>query len=187
MLTLTDQDQQQLLNTAVEAIQHGLEYGEELVIEVDEFSEPLQNPGAVFITLRCSGVLRGCTGTLEPVHPIASAVARLAYNTAFHDPRFPPLEPTELNNLNISISVLSPKDEMSFTNEENLIDQIMPGTDGLIVEYSGQRGTLLPSVWDTIEDKRDFFYIVKQKAGFEREFWSDGIRVYRYTTLTFRN
>jgi len=179
---LNEQDQQQLLNIAQESIQNGLEHGKPLKIEHSEYSESLQNPGAVFITLKCSGLLRGCTGTLEAVYSLASAVAHFSYHSAFHDPRFPPLEFPELVNLSISISVLSPKEELSFTSEEDVINQIRPGTDGLVVEYSGQRGTLLPNVWDTISDKYDFFHTVKQKAGFERKFWSDGMRVFRYTT-----
>lgn len=184
MFKLDEQDQQQLLNIAQESIQHGLEHGKQLNIEQSKYSESLQNPGAVFVTLKCSGLLRGCTGTLEAVHPLVSAVAHFSYHSAFHDPRFPPLEFPELVNLSISISVLSPKEELSFASEEDVINQIRPGTDGLVVEYSGQRGTLLPSVWESISDKYDFFCTVKQKAGFEREFWSDSMRVYRYTTHT---
>lgn len=181
---LNEQDEQQLINIAQTSIKYGLEFGEQLVIKNEEYSKELQKLRAVFITLKCDGNLRGCTGTLEPIMPLANAVAHSAYNSAFHDHRFPPVENEEFNDLNISISILSPKEEMRFVNQEDLLSQIRPRTDGLVVEYNGQRGTLLPSVWDDITNKQDFLNTVKQKAGFERDFWSDNMRVMRYTTHT---
>lgn len=187
MFSFSHEEEKQLLNIAYQSIEYGLAHGTYLKVNEQEYSEGLQNHSATFTTLNYSGMLRGCTGTLEAIQPLINAVARSAYNSAFHDSRFPPLQSSELDQLNISISILSPNEKLSFTDEENLLEQIRPGIDGVVLEYNGQKGTLLPSVWESIPDKHQFISTVKQKAGFPQDFWSNDIQVSRYTTHVIRD
>ena len=182
MFSFNHDEEQNLLSIAYEAIGFGLKYGKTLKVDAQQYSASLQNLGAAFTTLKCDGNLRGCAGSLEANLPLISAVSHSAYTSAFHDSRFPPLQSSELDQLDVSVSVLSQLEELSFINEEDLIEQIRPGVDGLVLKYNGRKGTLLPSVWDSIPDKHQFLSIVKQKAGFAEDFWENDVQVSRYTT-----
>jgi len=140
---------------------------------------------AVFVTLTIGGELRGCIGSLEAWRPLAEEVAANARAAAFEDPRFPPLTKKELERLEIRISILSPPEEITFTSEEDLLKQIRPGADGLILQEGFRRGTFLPSVWEELPDKERFWAHLKLKAGLPPGYWSDTLRVFRYTTDSF--
>ena len=174
-----------LHQVALEAIQYGLKTGGHLQVETPRYPPPLRELRATFVTLQKSGELRGCIGTLEAVRPLVEDVAYNAYAAAFQDPRFPPLEPQELASLDIHISVLTPAQPMQFTSEEDLLLQIRPGIDGLVMEEGLRRGTFLPSVWESLPERRDFLRHLKQKAGLPPDYWSDTIKVSRYTTESF--
>ena len=87
--------------------------------------------------------------------------------------------------MTIEISVLTPAQAMSFNSEEDLLDQIQAGIDGLILEDGYQRGTFLPSVWESLPDKQQFWQHLKLKAGLSADHWSDTVKVSRYRTLAF--
>ena len=182
MFSLSHDDEQKLLNIAIESIEFGLKYGGYLRINEQQYSVALRNHCAAFTTLKCDNTLRGCAGTIEAKLPLISAVSHSAYTSAFHDSRFPPLQFSEFDQLDVSISILRQVEELSFTSEEDLVEHIRPGIDGLVFEYNGRKGTLLPSVWDAIPDRRQFLSVVKQKAGFTKDFWANDVRVSRYTT-----
>ena len=142
----------------------------------------LKEERATFVTLTIHGNLRGCIGMLEACRPLAEDVAENAVSAAFHDPRFPPLSEDEFEQLEIHISILSPPEEMIFSSEDDLLEQIRPGTDGLILQEGFQRGTFLPSVWEELPETEIFFEHLKMKAGLPAGYWSDTLRVFRYTT-----
>ena len=106
----------------------------------------------------------------------------MPFQLHFKDPRFPPLKQSELKELEIHLSILSPSEPINFTSEEDLIAQIRPNIDGLILESGSRRGTFLPSVWQSIPTSEQFLNHLKQKAGLAKNYWSDQIKVYRYTT-----
>ena len=173
---------EQLLRFAYESIQHGLEYGRALRVDVSSLPDALREPRATFVTLKRDGELRGCIGVLEAYRPLAVDVAENAYAAAFRDPRFPRLTRDELGMLSVSISILSPPTELHFVSEEDLLAQIRPGVDGLILQEGQQRGTFLPSVWDSLPDRVAFLSQLKVKAGLPPTHWSEAIRVWRYET-----
>ncbi|MDH3690824.1 MAG: AmmeMemoRadiSam system protein A [Gammaproteobacteria bacterium] len=167
---------------AWDSIQHGLSEGVEIDVVLDELDTPLQQLRGSFITLKRKGELRGCVGTIDPQRPLVQDVAKNAYGAAFKDPRFPPLNVIEFTKLELAISVLSHAVQMSFTSEEELLQQIRPRVDGLILTENRHRGTFLPAVWESLRDPRDFLVQLKKKAGLPAHYWSDSIRVERYTT-----
>ena len=101
-----------LLGIARGAIQVGLErFGiadAKSVVDVSSLPAELLQPRATFVTLTKAGSLRGCTGSLEAVRPLALDVVENACHSAFRDPRFPPIQMSELLSLRIELSVLSP-------------------------------------------------------------------------------
>lgn len=145
----------------------------------------LMEERATFVTLEIDGHLRGCIGMLEACRPLAEDVAHNARAAAFHDPRFPALTSREFERLDIHISVLSPPEKMSFTSEADLLSQIRPQVDGLILQEGRCRGTFLPSVWEELSEKKIFLAHLKLKAGLPETYWSDSLKIFRYTTEYF--
>ena len=86
--------------------------------------------------------------------------------------------------LEIHISILTPAEEMQFSNQQDLLDQLHPGEDGLILEAGYNKGTFLPSVWDSLAKPEDFLRHLKIKAGLPADYWSDDIKISRYKTVS---
>lgn len=174
-----------LLQIAEDSIRYGLAHGSPLPISLNDFPETLQVLRATFVTLNRREALRGCIGSLEASRPLVEDISHNAYAAAFSDPRFSPLTATELNGLEIHISILSPPQTMNFDSEQTLLSQLRPGIDGLILQDMGRRGTFLPSVWQSLPQASDFLSHLKLKAGLPAGYWSDTLTVQRYTTESF--
>ncbi len=185
-MPLSDSDRETLTGLAYASIRHGLEQGGPLKFEaIADTPASLLEQAACFVTLNESGQLRGCIGSLEARRPLAVDVCENAYAAAFRDPRFAALTEPELDKLDLSISVLTPARAMQFESEQDLIRQLRPGVDGLILTDAGRRGTFLPSVWEQLPEATDFLRHLKLKAGLPADHWSDGLRVERYTTISW--
>ena len=182
---LGQDDRRTLLQVARDSISHGLSKGRPLDIEPSDYPISLQEWRATFVTLHRAGSLHGCIGHLEAVAPLVNDVAGNAFAAAFRDPRFPALQVSEFNELQTEISILSPPQPIAFSSEQDLISQLRPGSDGLILEDEGARGTFLPSVWDTLPSPHDFLRHLKQKAGLPPNYWSDTLTIARYHTESF--
>jgi hypothetical protein len=128
----------------------------------------LNLPAAVFVTLTQEGHLRGCIGTTVPQSGLWEAVRYFAREAAFEDPRFRPLETSELPRTHIEISILSAPERIPDAGA------IVPGKHGVIVQRNGRSGLFLPTVWEQIPDKSDFLSeLCAQKAGLPRDCWKD--------------
>lgn len=172
---------QTLYDVARTAIEQGFILGEPLTIDLSAYAPILQAHRASFVTLQIDHTLRGCIGTVEAYRPLVIDVAHHAYVAAFSDARFPPLQQEELAMLTMHISVLSAPEPLTFSSESELIQQLRPNIDGLILGIGKQRATFLPSVWTSLTDPSDFLKQLKRKAGLAPDYWSDQIKVYRYT------
>lgn len=181
----SEDERHTLLRVAEQSIVHGLDTGVPFRPHIEDHAEALREPRATFVTLELQGQLRGCIGTLEAFRPLVVDVADNAFAAAFSDPRFPPLRHDELDGLSMHISILSPATPIRFSSEDDLINQLRPGLDGLILEAAGHRGTFLPSVWESLPQPRQFLLHLKQKARLPMDYWSDSVRVFRYTTESF--
>lgn len=178
---LSPEERAFLLNLAKDSIRYGLEHGRQMPLDTATCPAALQAPGASFVTLHCDGKLRGCIGNLMPARPLALDVVGNAYAAAFRDPRFPPLTASELDALTIHVSLLSPMEPLQFESEEELLAQLRPGTDGLVIEEPPRRSTFLPTVWESLPNPRDFLRHLKLKAGLPANYWSGTLRALRYT------
>lgn len=184
-INLSSEDQQTCLQVARESIKHGLQHGIALKIVSSDYSNDLQQDLATFVTLHKNGTLRGCIGALEAYQPLINDIAEHAYSAAFQDPRFPALQDNEYDQLDVEISVLGKPEKMTFENEVDLLQQIRPDIDGLILEYGINRGTFLPSVWDQLPEKKEFLNHLKIKAGLSQQWWDNAVKVSRYETFSF--
>jgi hypothetical protein len=95
--------------------------------------------GGVFVSLHVHGRLRGCVGTLNTDRPLHERVAQMALEAAFDDPRFLPLTPEELPEIEIEISRLLPP-------QPTRPEEVVPGRDGVCVARGEQRAVFLPQV-----------------------------------------
>ena len=141
----------------------------------------LQEPGATFITLTQAGELRGCIGTLQAHRSLLEDVKANAVAAAFRDPRFPPLQQAELNDIRVEVSLLSPSEPLVFESEQQALAQLRPKIDGVIFEYGSYRSTFLPQVWEQLPDPKTFMTHLKQKAGLEANFWAESVKLSRYS------
>ncbi len=174
-----------LLRLAEASIRHGLSRGLPLVVTSGDYDPLLAEPGACFVTLHRSGNLRGCIGSLEARRPLATDVAENAFAAAFRDPRFPPLSEREWDGLEIDISVLTRPEAFPVDSEQDLLVNLSPGVDGLVLEERGHRATFLPAVWDSLPEPRAFLDHLRLKAGLPPGYWSDTIQFSRYRTESF--
>lgn len=183
---VSPQGAEALLTIARASIQHGLDVGEPLPVDLDELPEPLVRPGASFVTLQREGALRGCIGSFEAYRPLAVDVAHNAYAAAFRDPRFPPLSPPELAGLELHLSLLGPPVPLAVATEGELLTALRPGVDGLILEDGGRRALFLPQVWQQLREPADFVTHLKRKAGLPGDYWSPRMRCWRFVVEEVR-
>ena len=140
----------------------------------------LDEAGAVFVTLKKDGELRGCIGSLQAHRALADDLKANALAAAFRDPRFPPVTVDELTELEIEVSVIGVSQPMAHGSEADALAQLEPMVDGVILEYGQHRSTFLPQVWEQLPDRRQFMAHLKVKAGLPHDFWSPQIRLARY-------
>lgn len=121
--------------------------------------EEMQKKAGVFVSLKNKGRLRGCIGTIRPTRDnLAQEIIQNALSAGSSDPRFPPVTLEELSQLEISVDILGPPEEVSGPGE------LDPKRYGVIVEKGDRRGLLLPDLGgiDSVEEQID---IARQKAG----------------------
>jgi AmmeMemoRadiSam system protein A len=185
LMSLNDAQKSIVLKLARASIERGLQTGRPLSIELNAYEPVLIRKTASFVTLERHGQLRGCIGMLEAQRPLVQDIAENAFAAAFRDPRFLPLSAEEFKDLDLHISILSPTEAIIFNSEQDLIAQLKPGIDGLILQEGYRRGTFLPSVWEQLPNPNQFLRHLKQKAGLPADYWSDKLKAHRYNTETF--
>ncbi len=177
----THDEKEILLQTVRDSINYGLSYHTPMPIELSQYPKTLQQARASFVTLHLNHQLRGCIGSLQAHQPLIQDVAHNAFSAAFLDSRFYPVTPQEYELLTFDISVLSTATPITFKSEQDLIRQLRPGIDGLILTDAGHRGTFLPAVWEELSDPKEFLNHLKIKAGLSQGYWSDTLQIERYT------
>lgn len=178
MSRLSNEDRRALLDLARRAITTAVI--EKQILDIPPYSSALANPAGAFVTLYRAGQLRGCVGQVESPGPLAEMVARAAINAALHDRRFPEVEFSELEKLDIEISVLSVPESIE-------PEAIVAGLHGLLVVRGGKRGLLLPQVAGERQwSPQRFLEETCEKAGLERDAWHDAsTRVLAFTAEVF--
>jgi AmmeMemoRadiSam system protein A len=166
---------------AWKSIDHGLAHGCAPTPADNGWPGIVREHRSCFVTLTLDRELRGCIGSLTASRPLAEDVAANAWSAAFRDPRFPPLNAEERVRVDLSLSVLSNPEALPCRSEQELLDRLVPGVDGLTLIDGRRRGTFLPAVWESLPDRRDFLARLKCKAGLPPEYWSETLRFERYT------
>lgn len=181
-VALSLDDRRRLLRLARRSVERAAGVRDAVDTEAAAWSPTLRSALAVFVSLhrRTDGKLRGCIGWLEPHGALAEAVIDNAASAATHDPRFPPVDAAEIDNLEIEISVLGP-----MLDVDDVTD-IQVGRDGLVLVHGGVRGVLLPQVavhmgWNRVQ----FLEAVCRKAGLPTDIWRRDAWIRRFEAVVF--
>jgi AmmeMemoRadiSam system protein A len=176
---LTVEERRYLLDLARSAISSRLGGGDRPAAVPD--SPRLLEPSGAFVTLHRHGALRGCIGLVQAVKPLHQAVREMAVSAAFEDPRFPPLRPEELDDVEVEISVMSPLKRVRSAAE------IRVGEHGLLMKRGFHQGLLLPQVATEQGWERDtFLRHTCFKAGMSGDCWKDpSTEIYVFSAEVF--
>ncbi len=141
----------------------------------------LQEKRGAFVTLTKKGELRGCIGYIVPVAPLYRAVSEMTIAASSKDPRFMPVSRSELKDIHIEISVLTPLKQITDTNE------IEVGRHGLYITRGNYSGLLLPQVAVEYKwNREEFLRQTCQKAGLPPAAWKEaGTSIYTFTAQIF--
>ncbi len=178
-------NRQSMLQVARDAIMQTLIGNKDIKINLKLFPPQLLEMKGTFVTLSIDGKLRGCIGSLSPQRPLILDVIHNAQAAAFQDPRFAALTLNEFQNVEIHISILTAARNMQVSSKEELLTQLRPGSDGIILKEEGKSATYLPSVWEKIPKAQDFIYELRRKAGLDPEGWDESTQIFRYETIEF--
>lgn len=176
---------EELLSAARKSLESRLKRGKTPEVRDGSFAQALRGHGAAFVTLQKQGRLRGCIGSLAAHQPLIRDVVENSVKSGFHDPRFKPVESAEIEELSIKIAVLSPSAPMSFGDEKEFLNQLVPGRDGLIISDQGKRGVFLPMVWESLPEPKAFLEGLKVKAGLPKGHWSETVKIERFCAESF--
>lgn len=151
-------------------------------------AEFLAEVRGVFVTLKkLNGDLRGCIGFPYPVKRLGDAVVEAAISAAKHDPRFPPVQPDELDGLLVEVSALTKPERLTYKSPKELPGMVRIGVDGLMITAPGPGGLLLPQVATEYHmEAEEFLSQTCLKAGLMPDAWlTDRITVQRFQADVF--
>lgn len=164
---LDENAQKEALEIARKTLEEYLTSGK--IPEISPKNEALLKNLGAFVTLRKHGELRGCIGEFEPKEPLYKVIQRMAIAAATEDPRFPPVNASELKEIKIEISVMTPKRKIGDWREIEL------GKHGVVVQKGFHSGTFLPQVaTETGWSLEEFLsQLCWQKAGLPPDCYKD--------------
>ncbi len=179
---LTPEDKERLLALARRSIDYALEHRQvpqEKDLDIT-ISEQMKVVGAVFVTLKKDGQLRGCIGDIFPRQPLYKSVIGNAINAGFNDRRFMPVTADECNEITIEISALTVPEAIKSP------DEIRLGIDGVVLNKDGRSAVFLPQVateqgWDVSEMLAN----LSLKAGLPVDAWKDGAQFLVFQAVIF--
>jgi len=149
--------------------------------EFDIRDDTLNEKCGAFVTLHMDGGLRGCIGNITAQTPLWKTVRNMTIEAAFHDPRFPAVSASELNQIEVEISVLSPLKQIKN------ISEIEVGKHGILIKNGPYQGLLLPQVateygWD----RTRFLEQTCSKAGLQKDCYKQkGCQIFIFSAHVF--
>lgn len=180
--TLTNNEKQTLLDLARTTIVNSLKGQRNTLQDEGKFSESLMANAGAFVTLRKDGQLRGCIGNFSTSTPLYKVVISMAIAAATEDSRFESVTLKEMEDLEIEISVLTPKRRI------NNADEFLPGKHGIYIKKGGRAGTFLPQVGvETGWSREELLgHCARDKAFIGWDGWKDkDAELYVYEAIVF--
>jgi AmmeMemoRadiSam system protein A len=183
---LADGEKQTLLRLAREAMEYGVRGKKLPPMDESSLTPRLLEHGASFVTLTIDGELRGCIGALEAYQPLVDDVREHAIAAALEDPRFRPVDETELSRIRLEVSRLTAPHLLEYSSSEELRTKLRPHIDGVILRDGFHRATFLPQVWEKIPNPANFLDHLCSKMGAKPDLWQrTKLQVYVYQVEEF--
>jgi len=168
---LTIAEQKILLRLAREAMERGVRSQKLPPLDRASLTPRLLEEGSSFVTLTEHGQLRGCIGSLQPYQALVEDVREHAVAAALQDPRFPPVQPEEVERIEIEVSRLTRPVPLEYKDATDLLSKLRPHIDGVILRDGFRRATFLPQVWEKIPDPAEFLGNLCYKMGVSSDAW----------------
>ncbi|MCF8380300.1 MAG: AmmeMemoRadiSam system protein A [Bacteroidales bacterium] len=137
---LSEAEKQKLLEISRESLIHFLKFGSSMENSDKNISENLRIKTGAFVSIYVKGKLRGCIGKLSADIPLFELIRRMTISAASTDRRFKSLKYSELDNVKIELSVLTPMKRIYDISEFEL------GRHGIYISDGYNSGTFLPQV-----------------------------------------
>jgi AmmeMemoRadiSam system protein A len=143
----------------------------------EELTPEMMERAGVFVSLKKRGMLRGCIGTFEPAKAnVAEEIIANAISSSTRDPRFPPVTPAELDQLEYSVDVLTKPEPVESTAD------LDPKRYGVIVESGWRKGLLLPDL-EGVDSVEHQIEICRAKAGIGPD---EPVKLYRFEVRRYK-
>jgi len=142
-------------------------------INISDKIKKFDQKQGVFVTIHKNGQLRGCIGFVIGYFPLYEGIINAAKSALFEDHRFSPVTKDEWKDLEIEISILTIPESINVSPDQ-LPKEIEIGKDGLICEFEGQSGLLLPQVapeWNW--NSEELLNHTCEKAGLPQNTWKN--------------
>lgn len=180
MFSLTDEEKQALKEIALGSIRDSLDGKRIKTSRLADLYPKLKEKCGAFVTLHEHGRLRGCIGHFGEDVPLHETVALMARAAAFEDPRFTPVRRDELDDISLSLSVLTPMRRIQSLDEFEL------HRHGIYIKKGRRSGTFLPQVADEVNWTKEEFvgHCSRDKAGIGWDGWRDA-ELYVYEAIVF--
>ncbi len=169
--SFTAPERKVLLDLARRSLREVVKTGKLPAVATDAYPAKLTEIKGCFVTLTERGQLRGCIGHILPHEPLYRAIMDNAQSAALHDYRFSPVQPDELDKIEIELSVLTVPEPLAFSSPEDLLNKLRPHHDGVVLQVGNHGATYLPQVWEQISDKAQFMDSLAEKAGLAPDAW----------------
>jgi MEMO1 family protein len=164
---LSEDSRRKIVNMAKQTVINKTLGKEEKNILIPEDKE-LSDEYAVFVTLHKHGKLRGCMGHTIAEKTLAEEVIESAKLACSHDPRFSPVEPSELDDLDYDVTILS---RMKRVLD---IEDVEPGRDGVLLRNGYNSGIFLPQVATEQQwERKTLLEQLGRKAGLSKNAYLD--------------
>jgi hypothetical protein len=180
--TLSDEDKHQLLDLARNTIIKHLKGKNQTPLDETQINSTLMSSAGAFVTLRNNGKLRGCIGNFSTSTPLYKVVMSMAIASATEDYRFDRVSVSEMEDITIEISVLTPMRRI------NSAEEFIPGKHGIYIKQGGRSGTFLPQVGKETGWSREELlgHCARDKAFIGWDGWRDNdAELYVYEAIVF--
>lgn len=184
---LTVNERDYLLQLARESLLPGVQGKSLPNLDINTMPSRLREPGATFVTLTKNQELRGCIGSLEATRSLAEDVRVHAVAAALEDYRFPPVQESELSQISIEISRLTIPQKIKYQHPDEILSQIRPGFDGVVIKKGIRRATFLPQVWEKVPEVETFMEMLCRKMGAASDCWrASSVEIFTYQVEKFK-
>lgn len=165
-----------LVRFAKEAVEQYVLSGK-MISPPDDLKPEMAEKAGVFVSIKKKGELRGCIGTFHPtMENVASEIIQNAISAATQDPRFPPVDASELDFLEYSVDILSGPERVTSKSD------LDPKRYGVIVKSGDRKGLLLPDL-EGVNTTDEQISIASMKAGI---YLGEDVELYRFEVKRYK-